>query len=81
MSSLYADLPHLTEAEFDALVDTARERRRWGARCISDRSVAMARAVLIEHASYIAAARRYGGTLSTEAQRKRQTEAVLTIRT
>ncbi|WP_260433761.1 MULTISPECIES: hypothetical protein [Burkholderia] len=26
MSTLYADLPHLTEAEFDALVGAARAR-------------------------------------------------------
>ncbi|MGP8471499.1 hypothetical protein [Burkholderia sp. PR2] len=67
MSPLYADLPHLTEAEFDALVGAARARQHEGVRCISDRSVAMARAVLLEGARYITAARQYGGTLSTQA--------------
>ncbi|HDR9511641.1 hypothetical protein C5615_35595 [Burkholderia cepacia] len=64
----YAYLPCLTVSEFDTLVTAARSRHRHRGQVISDTSVTMARAVLLEGVRYIDAARDHDGTLSTQAQ-------------
>lgn len=59
----YSNLPALTPGQFDALVLTARKpipKRR----PISDRSIAMARAVLLDGATYVDAGLGQGGTAS-----------------
>ena len=59
----YANLPALTPGQFDALAVTARKpipKRR----PISDRSIAMARAVLLDGATYGQAGLGQGGTAS-----------------
>ena len=63
VSLKYSNLPALTPSQFDALVVTARKpmpKRR----PISDRSVAMARAVLLDGATYREAGLGQGGTSS-----------------
>lgn len=50
----YPDLPHLTREEFDTLVVSARTQNK-GQKPVSDCSVAMARAVLVDGATYGAA--------------------------
>ena len=51
----YPNLPHLTPDEFDALVRIMRSHRKNGV-AISDESVAMARAVLLDGLTYTQAA-------------------------
>ena len=60
----YSNLPTLTASQFDALVVTARKpmpKRR----PVSDRSVAMARAVLLDGATYREAGLGQGATSSS----------------
>ncbi|QDQ82237.1 hypothetical protein [Paraburkholderia megapolitana] len=63
VSLKYSNLPALTPWQFDALMVTARKpmpKRR----PISDRSIAMARAVLLDGATYREAGLGQGGTAS-----------------
>lgn len=63
----YPKLPRLKPDEFDALVRTARSRGKFRP-VISDSSVAMARAVLLDGLTYRQAALAQGKTLGTAAQ-------------
>lgn len=63
----YPHLPLLTPDEFDRLVEIARSHGKSGS-IISDISVSMARAVLLEGKTYLEAVQLVGKTTRTSAQ-------------